>query len=549
MTTAPDIIARQSRLESERMNFDSLWQDVARFVMPADALFNTERAPGQRVMDHVFDSTPISANERFAAAMQSMLTPATQKWHALAPIDYDLEDDHDVRVWCDEVTDILFAARYAPSAQFGQAIGQAFLSFGAFGNAVISIEDRRGQGLLYRAAHLGEVYWAESEDGTVDTIHRKLKITVRQAVQKFGIDSLPKQIADQVERNPDAVFDFIHCIYPMVEAPREQQLRQFAFASEYVSIVGKATVRRGGYRTFPYAIGRYAQAPQEAYGRGPGTTALPDIQMLQEMMRTHLMAAHMVVFPPVLLGDDGALQPFSLQPGALNYGGVTEDGRQRIHPFQSGGRLDISRDMIEDVRRRINDIFNVSLFQILVDKPAGMTATEAMIRAQEKGALLAPTGVRAQAELLGSMIRRELDILAVAGNLPPLPRVLQERGGMAALRVQYTSPVNQAQKAQDAVAILNYMSTVGNFAEAFPEMIDSIDGDAMARELADVSGVPDKILRTEEAVARIRADRKEQQDMASLVEAAPQVATAADRFASAGATAAAIPSSQRALLQ
>ena len=49
--------------------------------------------------------------------------------------------------------------------------------------------------------------------------------------------------------------------------------------------------------------------------------------------------------------------------------------------------------MLDQRHRSINDAFLVTLFQILVDSPS-MTATEAMLRSQEKGALLAPTSSR-----------------------------------------------------------------------------------------------------------------------------------------------------------
>ncbi|STU67291.1 Bacteriophage head to tail connecting protein [Klebsiella pneumoniae subsp. ozaenae] len=56
--------------------------------------------------------------------------------------------------------------------------------------------------------------------------------------------------------------------------------------------------------------------------------------------------------------------------------------------------------LAEQKRQTINDGFFITLFQILVDNPQ-MTATEAMLRAQEKGQLLAPTAGRIQAEFLG----------------------------------------------------------------------------------------------------------------------------------------------------
>lgn len=62
----------------------------------------------------------------------------------------------------------------------------------------------------------------------------------------------------------------------------------------------------------------------------------------------------------------------------------------------------------------------ITLFQILVDNPQ-MTATEAMLRAQEKGQLLAPTAGRIQAEFLGTLILRKLTLLIRTDCCPNRP--------------------------------------------------------------------------------------------------------------------------------
>ena len=150
---------------------------------------------------------------------------------------------------------------------------------------------------------------------------------------------------------------------------------------------------------------------------------LPDIKMLNEMSKTVIRAAHKTVDPPLLLHDDGVLglsrggRP-NLDPGALNVGGIDDQGRPKVLPLQTGARPDLGLELMEQRRKVINDAFLVTLFQILVEGPA-MTATEVLERAKEKGALLAPTMGRQQSEALGPMIERELDILArVPGALP-----------------------------------------------------------------------------------------------------------------------------------
>jgi hypothetical protein len=127
---------------------------------------------------------------------------------------------------------------------------------------------------------------------------------------------------------------------------------------------------------------------------------LPDIKMLNEMSKTVLRAGQMVVAPPIMLSDDASLQAFNVRSNALNHGYVDNQGRPLAIPFQTQGRVDIGLDMMNQRREVINDAFFVTLFRILVEEPQ-ITATEAMLRAQEKGQLLGPPMGRMQTELLG----------------------------------------------------------------------------------------------------------------------------------------------------
>ena len=164
-----------------------------------------------------------------------------------------------------------------------------------------------------------------------------------------------------------------------------------AFASVYVAFEGRTLISESGFESFPYMVSRYVTAPREVYGRSPAMLALPDIKMINEMSKTVIRAAHKVVDPPILLSDDGVLTSLNMRPGALNFGGVNEQGQQLAVPLQTGARVDIGLDMMEARRAGINEAFLVTLFQVLTEAPS-MTATEALIRAQEKGALLGPTG-------------------------------------------------------------------------------------------------------------------------------------------------------------
>jgi Bacteriophage head to tail connecting protein len=536
---ASEILARRDRLRATRGVWESHWQEIADRILPRQGSFTTRFTAGEKRTHEIFDATAALALERFSAALESMLTPRTQRWHHLRASDPALNDRPEVRAWFDLAEDILFAARYSPHANYASQQHEVYMSLGAFGTGVLFVgDDTERGGLIYRAVHLADCHIEENFQGRIDTLYRDFEYTARQAMQRWG-DANPDAIVKSAEKEPERKFRFVHAVEPRGERdPQRLDRGNKTYASFYVAEEGRTILQESGFDEFPYLVSRYVTAPREVYGRSPAMTVLPDIKMLNEMNKTTIRQAQLAVEPPILVFDDGVLgrpDGFGLTPGYINYGGVSKDGRALMQPFQSGARVDIGLDMMEQRRRTINDAFLVTLFQILVDQPS-MTATEAMIRAQEKGALLTPVMGRQQSEALGPMIERELAILQRIGRLPPMPDVLLEAEGE--FDIEYDSPLSRAQKSEQVVGISRTFEVLAPLASAQPDIFDVFDGDALAQLAAEVNGVPQKVLNTPEEIQQMRQGRAASQQIQSLLAAAPaanQAAGALEKMVSAGA--------------
>ena len=543
---ASDILDKHERMRQQRVYFEKVWQDIADRILPRKADFKRQRGKivepkGERRTDKIFDAAPALALDRFAAAMHSLVTPRNQQWHSLRPMNPELAEDQEVKAYLEEVNKLLFSARY--SANFDNQVHECYFDSGAFGNMAMFVGDRLGRSLYYRTVPIDQLFFMENEYGVVDLVHREFPMTARQAAQKFGLERLPAVIRDAAEKRPEQEFWFVHCVKPREDADvSRKDYRGMAFASYFISIESREIVGEGGFRSFPYAVSRYAVTSGEVYGRGPAQLILPDVMMLNEMNRTTIQAAQLAVLPPLLAHRDGILDAIRMTPAAINYGGVDDNGRQMIQPLTSGGRPDIGLELMEQKRALINDAFWNTLFQILVDTP-NMTATEAMLRAQEKGALLAPTASRIEAEFLNPMVEREMDILSAAGALPPMPEQLMEAGGL--FEVEYTSPLERARRAEEGVSILRTFEQLAPLAQiGGPAVFRRFNFDVAAKVLADVNGVPAKILYTDEQLEEIKAQEEMQNQMAQVLDAAPVAARAAKDLAGAQALANAQPNEQ-----
>jgi len=524
-----EILADHDAMVRTRRSFETQWDEVIDLALPRYRKFASKQPgnPGEKRTQSMYDGTPLLALRHFAAAMDSMITPRTQKWHKLTVADEALRNDDEVKRWLERVTDILFAHRYQWRANFAAQCGETYFGHGAFGAGALMVDDDLGRGMRYRNVRLNRLWFAENVYGVVDKAHITWTLTARQCAQKWDVKNLPVPIRNALDNNDqERTFEFLHAIRPRLNREHGKVDRlNMPVQSVWIALdAGQEIIEHGGYRVFPVAIGRFYAADDSAYGYSPAMEALPDVRMLQEMERTNIRGAQKQVDPPILTFDDGALEAFDLRAGSVNYGYLDAQGNPLARPLEFGKNVPLGLEYANQKREAVNLAFYVTLFQVLVDNPQ-MTATEVLQRAQEKGVLLGPTMGRVQSEQLGALITREIDILAHAGVLPDMPPALMEAGGE--VEIDYDSPLNQAMKAEDGANVLRWAQACAPFVQADPSAAQVMNGPVIVRELADIMGVKQTMLRSEEDMAEIEQQQAEAAQMQQLLEAAPVAASAA----------------------
>lgn len=515
---AATILRDQAAMEAQRYNFDSTWQRIAELIDPDNALFLQQNPwQGSRRDQQQFDATGQLALEKATAAMESVLTPRTQTWHGLEPQEESLRKNFKVMAWCEELTRKLFRARYAPMAGFVGASAEHYRSLFAYGNGCTFLDDIPGRTFRYRCDFVGHIWVSPDYTGLPAAVHRKFSLTARQAKQQFP-RGLPAPI---MKAQDETRFDFIHCVKPRRDFdPERRDYLGKRFGSYYIACgYGDSVLEEGGYRVMPYVYSMYSTAPGETYGRGPASKILPTLNTINEQQKTLLRAGQRAVDPPLLMPEEDILESFNLRPGALNFGGVDAMGNARVMPLQTGANLALGLEFIQDSREVINDAFFVTLFQILVENPR-MTATEALLRAQEKGELLGPPLGRQQTGYLGPLIERELDILfQIPGILDDMPPELAEAGGM--VDVKYTAPLNRMQRASESTGIMQTFEQLTPWAQVDPTVFKVFNPMRVAARLAEINGAPYDVLNSVEEMDAIKEQEDQQAQQEALLAAAP----------------------------
>lgn len=541
LDTGNEVVKDFEQRAGARGVWESYWDDIADLVDPN--MSNTFRAgdsntPGERKTDRQMDSSPTVALTRFAAIMDSLLTPRNQKWHRLVPTDRDLLRDHDVGIYFEELTKRLFQYRYAPKANFSTNNQLVYRGLGSLGTSAM-FTDRlsAGKGVRYKACHVGEIYPKENHQGMIDDIIRRSEFSASQLMKlDQWKDNLPNAVREAAAQNSATTFTVLHRVRPRPDVDYEAlDERAMPYESVYVlKGYGNIVLESGGYRSFPYAPTRYDQAPGEVYGRSPAMQVLPAIKSLNVQKRVLLTQGHRAMNPVLLVADDGSIQNVSLRPGSVVPGSVNPDGRPLVHTLPTGDH-GIGKDLMDDERNVIAAAFLNDLFQLLTENPR-MTATEVVKRAQEQGILVSPTVGRQQSEYLGPLIEREIEVLNQQGLLPEMPPALIEAQGD--YQVQYDSPLSRMARAEEAAGFSSTMEMLIPILNAGRvEILDNFDFDTITRDLSEIQAVPRSWMQAMDIVEAQRGQRQQQQEALMRAQVAPDMLKAAAAAKKAGLTA------------
>jgi hypothetical protein len=488
-----DLVKRLSTLKDLRSTWEEHWQDVGNFVYPRRRDFITmTKTKGEKRMSKVFDSTAIHANELLAAAIHGMLTNPATRWFRLAPVNADPANTQ-IRQWIEDVLDIMYSVFNSPQAGFSTAMFEDYMEYTAFGTSNLFVgEDLINKTATFQSRPLTESFIAENDKGKIDTVYRTFKWTVRQVVDRFGIDNVSNDVREAYGKQKfDNEVEILHAVQPRKDFNKDKKgNKNMPVMSIYIEVSTKHKLEEGGFPEMPYMVSRFYKAPMEIYGRSPAMTALPDVKMLNKMMETTIKAAQKVVDPPLDIPDDGFIYPFTTVPGGLNFRRRGENAK--IETFGNSGNIPISLEMMNELRNRIRDTFFIDQLQLQLGPQ--MTLGEVEERSRRNMRILGPVAGRYQAEKLGPMIDRVFNILLRNNRFPEPPPVIQ---GID-LKVEYQGPLAKAQLQGELLGVERWIAQSTPFVQLNPNAGQRIDTDAALQELAELNGVSQKFMKSDE---------------------------------------------------
>ena len=523
MSSADEIIKAFDQAKGERQFIETNYRDCFDFVDPIRGTGlseggNIHRDASQimseagRAQTQLYDSTATDAAMLLASATFGGLTPANARW-----FDVDIASDPENRnAWLDESADVVWREIHA--SNYDSAGFETIFDSVIAGIAPMYIDfDPETQKLTFEEWPLANTYLASTRaDGVVDTIYRRVQLTAAQAVRQYGEEQMHADLLT-AHRNNDSKrkFDFVQVIEPRKERNKEsKQAEDKAFASCHVDVTHRKIVRESGYDEFPVAIARWFMIPGSVWATGPVWRALPNIKTLQEAMRILLQNAEMQMSGMWGAVDDGVLNPSTIKIGRRAVIPMAEPGN--FFGITPPGNIGIGDAMITMLQGQVRKVMQVENLQIPQD--GQRTATEINVRMEITRQILAPIFGRLQSDWLQPLVTRCYGLLGRAGKLPPLPEDMTT----AKLDVRFISPIARSQRLGEVVAMDRFENSLFTAAQVDPRVLDVYDFDSAEKERSWLLGVPQKLIRPDTKIKKIRDDREAAQQRQQ--EAAMQMA-------------------------
>lgn len=533
---------RDGYLRSQATPFFEHWREIAQHILPRARFMPFETNRGDKKYLSIVNNVGSLALRSSVAGLVAGLTSPVRPWHHLTTPDPDLAEVEGVRGWLHLVEERQRSV-FAKSNLY-QALAAFYYDLLAYGTALIIIDE--DEETILRVYHVpaGSYRLACSEKGRPDTVFRDLTFAVRQLVQKFHYENCSERVQKLYDQGQfDVPIDVVHVIEPNEDyLPGRLNNKQKRFRSCWfenpggssgaqlgepetmsAGMAGDKFLLESGFQEQRALAARWMVIGEDTYGsNAPGMEALGDCKALTAYEKEQARSVEMLSGPPLAVPN--GMGHVSLQPRKITPLPQAA-GNQQVRPMIDVAHLPQGitalRESRGEIVQRVNRTLYADLWQMLTlgDQTGGVqpkTAEEIRARLEEKLVQVAPMLLRLDDELLRPLVDVSFALMWRAGLIPEPP---QELAGVD-IKVEFISMLHTAQQ----FVQLGGIERLGTFVAMLMKMgattaLDKLNIYEMVDEYAKTLGLPPKMVRTDDEVAQIAAQRKKQAQAEALAHA------------------------------
>lgn len=493
---------RYRRAYSIALQWASIQEACYHYCIPSrDLYYYTNQTQGSQKNVKVFDTTGISATNKFVSKVQDALTPPQQTWALLEAGD-DIPEDMKERVnkYLQDTTNKIF--NYIRHSNFDLAVNECYYDL-AIGTAVLQINEGPDEDpIQFHSIPLAQACFEESINGFIESAYRTWgEVRIQELKIMWPNATLPQWIESAFENDPNASVKSLYegVVYVLGDAK----------PYKYVLWIDSDILLEEESTSSPWVIFRWSKTNNEVMGRGPIMNALPALLSLNEIFRLELTSANLNVCKPLMAYSDGIFNPwtFKLEPNTVIPISPNSGGQPPIIPFPDTANPNFEQLVVVDLRQQINALMYADPLGP-IDAPT-KTATELALRQKSLAEEIGPLFTRLQQEFLSRVIQRIIHILQIKGLLEPLTL---DNG--KEIKVRYQSPLVVAQGKQDVMGLMDYFAALqAIFQENALMYIDPVK---VPLWIAEKLGVDKNLIPEKERLEEFAKNASEQDQTADM---------------------------------
>lgn len=496
-------------LKSSRASIEQEWDDITKFISPGGGRMY-DKDQSENSIDrrgHRFDSTaPHSATLLASNIISKLISPAT-RWFGLGYEDDDLNKSDEAREWMDDNEDRIYNA--LQESNFNAEMASTVQDIASYSQGTLTQawdKDKHTPG--FKGVQVKEGFVAYDYEGYPIQYFRVMEWPLSRIVDKFGIDGLPECIRNQAD-NPARSDDrktICYAVYKRrdkqnADTSKDLAVKEMPWGEKYFLMdEAKILGEEGGFYECPVYVSKWAKKTGSDYGFGPSQIMLETIRMLNKACELNIVAWEKVIDPCTAGTQRGVIGDLDLSPG----GHTVVRSKEDLWVIESGANFGVSFEMIESWRKEIRDAYKIDL--LMMQEGREMTAYEVSVRYQMLLELYSTMLTQMKRYVLNPVIENTFKQMYRNGQLLPMPAIVAEK--KANMRISYVGAMAKAQRSDEIVATERWVGMLTAQAEIFPEMLDTVDVDELPRQLADLLGVPAKMLRSQEQINLVRKNRE-----------------------------------------
>ena len=496
---------RHSDLQQLQANYLPIYDELAIMGDPRNAYFRTKRSNGD--LSHLVaktDDTLQSALPLHAAVMNSLLTPSAYVWHDMRFCSEEAQTKYGAILA--KQNEIIYNKRYTAASNFVCAINTLYINNALYGWYVLEVtKDIARKQVVYRALPIREFVIDQNERGFVDTFYRKVTMTYRHLRQMF-----PNYTPKKAQNGEDLAWlnkemTLLHIVEPSLSSSDGK------FDSVYIDLTDGTIIKKTLESKSKYIAGRAStfSNTNDPYGFSPVMCVMPSTKNLNAVSFDLIKATHHASRYDLIAGDDVVNPRNYPDVTSIINGGMDSEGRPQVAVL-SQRDLPTLDYMIKGWQKRISDALFTDTFMLLQETQS-RSATDAMLKANERANMIAPLGDRFSRELLQPLLELEVEYYSeMTGVLPQFPEEAKDEE----YDIILDNPLLRGQRLDSVNSISNLAGTLG----VVKSLSAEFNVDRTKEYLAGAYNVPLDIFNTQEEKQQIIDAENEQANLQLLAE-------------------------------